>query len=143
MALEFGPSSYLPRHPLAPRWNATVLALAGVILLLGLAAALPSSAAAQRCPGEKSADADGLMGELERRFRSDARIVRMDIRTEYARSRSSLGTELPRENRKTLWGVFNGDVVQTRLLYVFSGPSRLAGTSLLMHDYGKCFNHLH
>jgi len=28
----------------------------------------------------------------------------------------------------------SGDPEQTRLLYVFSGPGRLAGTTLLMHD---------
>jgi hypothetical protein len=113
-----------------------LLHLAGAALVLALAPALPSSAAARPCPTEKSADAEALMGELERSFRSDARIVRMDIRTVYGRSRSSVGNDLPRETKKILWGVFNGDVVQTRLLYVFSGPGRLAGTSLLMHDHG-------
>ena len=110
-----------------------LLLLVGAIVIQVLAAAPPSSAAARRCPAEKSADAEALMSELERAFRSDARIVRMDIRTVY---QSSRGSELPSENAKILWGVFNGDVVQTRLLYVFSGPGRLAGTSLLMHDHG-------
>ena len=75
------------------------------------------------------------MGELERDFRSHSRIVRMEIRTVYGRSRSYVGSDLPNETRKILWGVFNGDIEQTRLLYVFSGPGRLAGTSLLMHDH--------
>jgi hypothetical protein len=110
-----------------------LLPLVTAMLLLVLAAAPPSSAAARRCPAEKSADAEALMSELERAFRSDARIVRMGIRTVY---QSFRGTELPSESEKILWGVFNGDVVQTRLLYVFSGPGRLAGTSLLMHDHG-------
>jgi hypothetical protein len=59
----------------------------------------------------------------------------MDIRTVYGRSRTSVGQHLPSASQKTLWGVFNGDAALTRLLYVFSGPGRLAGTSLLMHDH--------
>jgi hypothetical protein len=118
--------------------------------MLVLVSALPSSAAGRRCPAdeiaesgakagadsgtENGAGAEALMRELERNFRSDPRIVRMDIRTRYGRSRSSLTEQLPHSSQKILWGVFNGDVAQTRLLYVFSGPGRLAGTSLLMHD---------
>jgi hypothetical protein len=112
------------------RWNTSVLAL-----LLALAPSPPSRAAARPCPAAKSAAAEALMGELELGFRSDARIVRMDIRTVYGRSRSSVGADLPSQTKRILWGVFNGDVEQTRLLYVFSGPGRLAGTSLLMHDH--------
>ena len=112
-----------------------LLPLVGGIVILVLAPALASAAAQRRCPAETSAEAAVLMGELERGFRGDAHIVRMEIRTEYGSSRSSYGKDLPSESRKILWGVFNGDVAHTRLLYVFTGPGRLAGTSLLMHDH--------
>jgi len=58
----------------------------------------------------------------------------MDIRTSYTRSQSRYPGAIDEPNQKTLWGVFDGDSKETRLLYVFSGPGRLAGTTLLMHD---------
>ena len=74
------------------------------------------------------------MGMLESDFRRGPRVVRMDIRTTYTRSPDRYHSEAYRPNQKTLWGVFDGDSEQTHLLYVFSGPGRLAGTTLLMHD---------
>ncbi len=139
MAAKGGPMSHLARHSLAH--PLLTVSLIGAITL-GLGAGIPqlvlrTDGAAPTCPAERSAGAEALMGELERDFRSDARIVRMDIRTVYARSRSSVGRDLPNETRKILWGVLNGDVEQTRLLYVFSGPGRLAGTSLLIRDHAN------
>ncbi|MBW2417959.1 MAG: outer membrane lipoprotein-sorting protein [Deltaproteobacteria bacterium] len=74
------------------------------------------------------------MAALEGRFRSTARVVRMDIHTTWARRKLTPGGPIDLDNRKTLWGVSDGDPQQTRLLYVFTGPGRLAGTTLLMHD---------
>jgi len=73
------------------------------------------------------------MGSLEDSFRRGARIVRMDIRTTYARKHTASGLSNP-PSQRTLWGVFHGGRERARLLYVFSGPGRLAGTTLLMHD---------
>ena len=76
--------------------------------------------------------ATAVMASIERDFRRGARIVRMDIRTHFLK-RSKLGPRFDREpNQKTLWGVFSGHHDRTDLLYVFSGPGRLAGTTLLM-----------
>ena len=74
------------------------------------------------------------MERLERDFRSRSRVVRMDIRTTYLRTSRSFRPPVNEPNRRTLWGVFDSDADATRLLYVFSGPGRLAGTTLLMHD---------
>jgi hypothetical protein len=74
------------------------------------------------------------MGALERSFRRDARVVRMDIRTNYTRRPRFDHAEAYQPKQRTLWGVFDGSLDTTRLLYVFSGPGRLAGTTLLMHD---------
>jgi hypothetical protein len=74
------------------------------------------------------------MASLEGGFRDHARVVRMDIHTTWASRKMTPGGPLDLDNRKTLWGVFDGDPELTRLLYVFTGPGRLAGTTLLMHD---------
>lgn len=73
------------------------------------------------------------MADIEREFRGGPRVVRMDIQSRYARQRRPSGLENP-PSQRTLWGVFDGGRERTRLLYVFSGPGRLAGTALLIHD---------
>jgi hypothetical protein len=76
-----------------------------------------------------------LMATIESDFRRGHRIVRMDIRTGY-RDQGKIGREVAIDpSQKILWGVFHSDATRTGLLYVFSGPGRLAGTTLLMHDY--------
>jgi hypothetical protein len=114
---------------------------AGIAALLHFASlgiGAPSSAAANGCPvaGPPAADAEAeaLMAALERDFRRGARVVRMDVRTAYTRPHSRYYEITHDPNQKTLWGVFHGDAEQTQLLYVFSGPGRLAGTTLLIHD---------
>jgi hypothetical protein len=112
------------------------------LLRLGMLAALsfgaPTAAAASDCPtgdqAPKSSDADALMDVIERNFRRGPRVVRMDIRTTYQRQPSRGRSEAYQPNQRILWGVFDGDEEETHLLYVFSGPGRLAGTALLMHD---------
>jgi hypothetical protein len=103
-----------------------------------LGASTPPSVAASDCPKEGAAPtspaATALMGALEQNFRRGVRVVRMDIRTHYTRVPSAHHAEAYQPNQRTLWGVFEGDPEETRLLYVFSGPGRLAGTTLLLRD---------
>jgi hypothetical protein len=80
------------------------------------------------------AEAEALMAALERNFRAGPRVVRMDIRTSHQRRSAHHDPRVTEPSQKTLWGIFDGDSEQTNLLYVFSGPGRLAGTTLLMHD---------
>jgi hypothetical protein len=116
----------------------TTFAVALATLCPASGTAAGAAASAIRCP--KSAElpsdpeAEALMAGLEADFRGDRRIVRMDIRTRHTRSRAIGSGEGYQPTPKTLWGIFNGDLDDTRLLYVFSGPGRLAGTTLLMHD---------
>jgi hypothetical protein len=117
------------------RRSALVATLAAAALALCFAA---SDALATGC-GELSLDgpasqADLLMESLERDFRRRTRVVRMDIQTTYSRPSRSFRPPVNQSNRRTLWGVFDSDADATRMLYVFSGPGRLAGTTLLMHD---------
>jgi predicted RND superfamily exporter protein len=151
-------SSMKPNHDLGLLLSAAILAcyVSAVLLLprllpltaaavfllaIPLAVLSPASASAGGCTtATNDADASdsqavALMSALETGFRRGARVVRMDIQTTYGQRPGSYHrtTVLP-PSQKTLWGVFNGDAENTRLLYVFSGPGRLAGTTLLMHD---------
>jgi hypothetical protein len=113
------------------------LLILAAIVLSPFGAPTPAAAATDGCPAEgapsASPAAEALMGALERNFRRGARVVRMDIRTTYTRQ-SRHHPEAYQPNQRTLWGVFAGSPEKTLLLYVFSGPGRLAGTTLLMHD---------
>jgi hypothetical protein len=125
----------LARHvPHQPRcWSILV-----GIVALALATAPPGMASESACSLSPSAPADAaaeaLMATLGRNYRSEARVVRMDIQTTYTRQKMTPGGPLDLDNRKTLWGVFSGDFDETRILFVFTGPGRLAGTALLIHD---------
>jgi hypothetical protein len=78
--------------------------------------------------------AEALMASIERDHRHGARIVRMDIHTQFLKP-SRFGPRFDREpNQRTLWGISSGNRDRTDLLYVFSGPGRMAGTALLIHD---------
>ncbi len=112
--------------------------LSAVALLFCVGLIAPSSARPNGCGAFSElpfdAEAETLMASLDADFRRDPRIVRIGIRTQYTR-RHNFGQDLANApSERTLWGVFDGDLEQTRLLYVFSGPGRLAGTTLLMHD---------
>jgi hypothetical protein len=76
-----------------------------------------------------------LMRKLEDNTRSRPRIVRMHIHTNYVESHPLHDYAKSHPLEKTLWGVSNGDPRETWLLYTFSGPGRLAGTSLLLQDF--------
>ena len=98
----------------------------------------PNSGRANDCGASSGVpldpEAETLMASLDADFRRGPRIARIDIRTEYTRRRHFGQSPAIPPSERTLWGVFDGDLEQTRLLYVFSGPGRLAGTTLLMHD---------
>jgi predicted RND superfamily exporter protein len=113
-------------------------ASAAVALLLVVVAA-PIHAKAIDCDGVVADErATELMTRLERAQRDTARIVRMQIATLYPEgSRLAAAFDQP-PSPKTLWGVFDGNAAATRILYVFTGPGRMAGTSLLIRDvYGS------
>ncbi|MFQ5479155.1 MAG: outer membrane lipoprotein-sorting protein, partial [Candidatus Binatia bacterium] len=115
---------------------ATGLAL-GAILMVTCApcafAASPESAV--KCTATPDADATAILEKLERVFRGRRHIVRMAIRTAYGAAHPLRKYAETHPSEKILWGVFDGDLQETRLLYVFSGPGRLAGTTLLVNDY--------
>lgn len=78
-----------------------------------------------------------LMAGLEAIVRGVPRISRMHISTEYPEG-SRLAAVFERAPiPKTLWGVVNGDSARTRMLFVFSGPGRMAGTGLLLEDFAN------
>ena len=111
------------------------------LAILGAAMLLPAAAGAAdesvfSCRGI-TADpaAAALMLKLEKAFRADPRIVRMYIRTRYREGHPLHDYAEEHTIDKILWGVADGNVDVTRLLYVFSGPGRLAGTTLLLQDF--------
>jgi hypothetical protein len=109
--------------------------LASLLLLAAAAAhAEPDPGGTPTCPAARHPDAETLMASLEADFRRDARIVRMDIGTRYG-LRAEHPTPESGLGQKTLWGVLDGDLEETWLLYVFSDPGRLAGTTLLLQDF--------
>lgn len=110
------------------QWLAPGVAL----LVLGLAA--PPATAASPCPVEPDAAATARMQAIETRLRGQPRLVRMAIETLYPDDHPQADYYREHPARKTLWGVFDGGRERTRMLYVFSGPGRLAGTSLLIDD---------
>jgi hypothetical protein len=120
-----------------PPLSLRLLTLAAILSPI-LCVATPAAAAKSGCPADgtppASDAAESLMGALERNFRRGVRVVRMDIRTTYTGQPSRYHAEAYQPNQRTLWGVFDGDPETTHLLYTFSGPGRLAGTTLLMHD---------
>lgn len=93
------------------------------------------SRSVQRIEAQSDTRAEALMAAIESDFRRGSRVVRMVIRTHYGRHRM-LGPQYALEpSEKILWGVIHAGAERTDLLYVFSGPGRLAGTTLLMHDH--------
>jgi hypothetical protein len=119
----------------APGPRAASAAIAVVLIV----AAAPVHAKAVDCQGVIADErATELMTRLERAQRDTARIMRMEIATVYPEgSKLAAAFDHP-PSSKTLWGVFDGNAAATRILYVFTGPGRMAGTSLLIGDvYGS------
>jgi len=106
---------------------APVLAIAGLVLT-GCARTDVSVGEADIARDEAVAamPAEQLMLTIEEAFRSGPRAARMavtDIRP---------GGE---STRSTIWGIFGGDPENTRILYIFTEPERIRGTSLLLADH--------
>ncbi|MFQ5417923.1 MAG: MMPL family transporter [Myxococcota bacterium] len=110
----------------------TALAAAGVAALL---AASPVRAGAPDCGGPPDQNATALMTRLERVRRGTPRILRMNIETIYPEHSRLARVPTAPTPPKSLWGLVDGDVDETWLLYVFTGPGRMAGTSLLIQDF--------
>jgi hypothetical protein len=73
------------------------------------------------------------MQGIEHSARSLPRIFRMSVVTR--NTRKGRPSRILREPiPQTLWGAVDGGPEETLILYVFSGPGRMAGTSLLLRD---------
>ena len=146
-------SSLKPNHALGLLLAAAMVACyAGSLLLLpyllrlgsrslGAAVAfaalvLAPTALAQdpSCDGPPDPRATRLMERIERRVRAVPRILRMHIETEYTEGGRLAEVFEERPEPRTIWGVVNGDPEDTWMLFVFSGPGRMAGTTLLIRD---------
>ncbi len=141
-------SSLKPNHSLGFLLAAAMIAcyvgalillprLARISLVVAAAAIVSTAAApvarADGLPCSRPADpeARAIMVGIERELRSGTQVIHMRIARRHseqpARDRQPLET-------KTLWAVVDTHAQQTRTIYVFSGPGRLAGTTLLMRD---------
>ncbi|HEX2252931.1 MAG TPA: outer membrane lipoprotein-sorting protein, partial [Thermoanaerobaculia bacterium] len=108
-----------------PRPGTAVLLL---VLSAGLAAAAPAAAA----PAADDDPATALMAEVERRFGSFPRVVRMTVVTTRPAAVAN-AVEPPREE-VVLWGVVAGDGAASEMLFVFAEPGRFAGIGLLLRS---------
>ncbi|MBW2287543.1 MAG: MMPL family transporter [Deltaproteobacteria bacterium] len=95
---------------------------------------LPGSARAEPilCDQREDPDATALMAEIEHAVRATPIAMRMQIETRF-RGRLATAFTTPMAP-KTAWGLVNGDPDETWLLFVFTGPGQMAGTSLLIRD---------
>ncbi len=120
------------------RWLAALALVFPLIAPPNTTAAEPSATTAtEACKRPENAEAAAIIAELEQRFRSRPLITRMQIGTVYGEKHPLHAHFKEEPYEKTLWGVFDGDSSVTRLLYVFSAPGRLAGTTLLIHDFAE------
>ncbi len=72
------------------------------------------------------------MRDVEARFRAVPRVMRLNVETRRPRRENVVGF-LDGEPVR-LWGVFSGGRESTSVLYVFTAPSRMGGTGLLIRD---------
>lgn len=128
-------------------WAATLLLLpfllvrgrgpGGAAVLLLLAAGLTSTptARAEICQRRDDPAATDLMTAIEQAQRGRARIARLEIAVRYHQgSRLAEVIRTPMAP-KTIWSAIDGSANPTWLLYVFTGPGRMAGTTLLIRDF--------
>jgi hypothetical protein len=93
-----------------------------------------SEAQEPACDGSSDPAATRLMERVEQRTRSVPHILRMHIAQHY-HPEGKLAQAFPADPEpKTVWGVVGGDPRESWQLFVFSGPGRMAGTSLLLRD---------
>jgi hypothetical protein len=91
--------------------------------------------AERECPAEESPALTERMKAAERVVREQPRLFRMEIEANYNDAGGPAAPALGRMVPNTIWGAVRPDGDATRLLYVFSGPGRLAKTSLLLRDF--------
>jgi hypothetical protein len=116
-----------------PRLARLAVGLAAALLIAG--SNVPSASAAPLpCARPPDPAARALMAELESDLRSGTHVIHMHIETRVPERRSPTPAGVPAPAPKTLWAVLDNDERETRTVYLFSGPGRLAGTTLLMRD---------
>lgn len=118
--------SYLATFIVLPR---VIRAL--VIIVASLFVLTPDYSLASDADSTMSGAPEKLIRQVERGFRSVPRAVRMDLVSDYPNG----GVV-----KRTLWGLVDGDSSHTRILYVFTSPERLTGTTLLIHDLAQSDN---
>jgi predicted RND superfamily exporter protein len=102
-------------------------------MLVGLPTA-PAVAGQAACSAKPDPAAREIMAGLERDVRSRPLVSHMKIQTHYRKGHRLAEYTEKHATAKTIWGVFAGNAQETWTLYVFSGPGRLAGTTLLLRD---------
>jgi hypothetical protein len=73
------------------------------------------------------------MAALEKSVRETPRLFRMELATDYSHN-TRLRDHFRGIPNKIIWAVVNGDANATSMLFVFSGPGRMAGTTMLIVD---------
>ncbi len=91
-------------------------------------------AAEIRCDDRSDPAATQLMSAIEQIRRTNPRLLRMHIKTRYGKNSRLAEISSKPPSPKILWGAVSGSSSDTWMLYVFSGPGRMAGTSLLIRD---------
>ncbi|MBW2274113.1 MAG: MMPL family transporter [Deltaproteobacteria bacterium] len=115
---------------------ASSLLLLPLLLLACFLAPSPVRAGEIQCGKPPDAEATRIMSGIEAQHRSLPRILRMHITTRYRKGERLATVFADKEiAAKTLWGAVDGNPKVTQLLYVFSGPGRMAGTGLLLRDF--------
>ncbi len=107
---------------------------ASMVLLAVTFFATPVRADRATCDGREDAEATRHMTRLESSARAIPRVVHMQIETKYregSRLQNAFGED---PDSKTLWNITNSDATEMHTLFVFSGPGRMLGTSLLISD---------
>ena len=115
-----------------------MLMVALPLVFVGEAAAADAAKtgrATDPCAAPQDPAAAALMAGLETRFLTHPLITRLQIGTIYGEQHPLHAHFKDEPYEKTLWGIFDGNAEVTHLLHVFSAPGRLAGTTLLIHDF--------
>ncbi len=124
---------YVAALILLPRLARLATVVAAAALIPG-AAAQVASADALPCARPSDPEAHAIMDAIEQGFRGGTHVIHMRITTRYAEHHPLARYYEEHPETKSLWAVLDTDERETRSLYVFSGPGRLAGTTLLMRD---------
>lgn len=144
-------SSLKPNHSLGFLLAAAMLAcyvaaliflprLAQLAIAVAAAAVIPvaasrvASADSLPCAHPPQPAAHAIVEAIEQGFRSGTHVIHMQITTRYAEHHGLARYYDEHPETKSLWAVLDTNERETRTVYVFSGPGRLAGTTLLIRD---------